>query len=122
MADWELAMEMTKRFEERGVAPNTVACNALINALGSAGQWQKVDALWGPHAAMMASSSSSFIVRAVCLTALMQCRLWRSLTACTTASCLCLGTLQMLPVPPPTMSPMPALSLPASAMGSGKQP
>ena len=44
MADWELAMQMTKRFEERGVAPNTVACNALINALGSGGQWQKVNA------------------------------------------------------------------------------
>lgn len=105
-------MQMTKRFEERGVAPNTVACNALINALGSGGQWQKVNAPLRPHAAMIA----------VCLTALLQCRLWRSLTACTTASCPCLGTLQMLFASLLTTSPMPALSLPASAMGSGRQP
>eukprot|EP00891_Asterochloris_glomerata_P000997 jgi/Astpho2/997/Aster-x0964 len=50
VADWELAMQMTKRFEERGVAPNTVACNALINALGSGGQWQKaVEIFDGMH-------------------------------------------------------------------------
>ena len=51
-------MQMTKCFEERGVAPNTVACNALINALGSGGQWQKVSVPLGPHAARMASSPS----------------------------------------------------------------
>ena len=39
---WQEALDLLDSFQVNGVQPNTIACNALIKALGSARQWQAV--------------------------------------------------------------------------------
>ena len=51
---WQAALGWFRDFQRRGVAPNTVAYNRLIGALGSGGQWQLALAAFE---AMRASSS-----------------------------------------------------------------